>query len=234
MSKKRYFAVLAICMVTVLMACGHKKEDNNTDIVKTEAIEVYSVPVTGTFDNNEGELQFDGFAKDIEIIEVTDKEVTVSAVLADPYFTTVDAVEVTYTYEKEDEFYITGVNEIERVPIKPTVERNLDMFYEKGIEINFYNESGIGTYSVDVTKDTVSKIEYDPDCTISGERYLALSDHEFYYNGEVIFHCNDGKMYEGVVYMFYLPYEKKEDGWDGDAEWKLTGPGGDITLTEIK
>lgn len=245
---KKFFIVVLMFMVVALPGCGTGIKEK--DIIK--AIEKEELEIVGTYididyrylsteeDKAERELKFRAIPTNIKILEKektkNGTEVKVSANLENQYFKLNKEQIITFQLSNQegDIKVISSSIESGDMTVKPTLEFDMNMFYESEEKLRYFEANNEPMTVVDgeiknalhgewieleIAKENVVKIEYDRNGEISKEDYTA-NENDFYYRGKVIFTLENGKEYKGTVEITYAPKEKED--WDKEPKFWIS------------
>lgn len=248
---KKIFISSLMIMFVLIQGCGTGVKDE--DIIKV--LENYKIDVVGTYMNTLSrsssdyrsesvyELEFSAVPINIKIIEKNNdvSEVKVTANLENQYFRLEKEQVITYRLENQNgTLKVINANmETGDMTVKPTLEYNLDMFYEnvyeKNVNLRYFEDSdkplildngteiknplGGEWVDIELNRENVKSIDWVNGETLM-EDYL-ISKNDFSYSGVVIFTLKDGKKYEGNISIDYYPREDKN--WEEEPRYRGTG-----------
>lgn len=237
---KKILLLLMVISIGMLFV-GCKKDMKELISENNILFENFPLKVTGTYISSKyynGEMEeevrnkeFTGYATDILVEEVSNKTVKVTAIVKNAYFKLKERQTILFQVErnKNELNILDGELKTEDKTIEPTLNFDMDMFYEKEIKLEYqeqvekslYNPRGIDIIEIEVTKENIKSIKLDLTGEIGNSKNSSLTNNNFYYNGYCIFELQNGRTYIGHIYLYYMPNEK--DDWIEEAKWWIHG-----------
>lgn len=238
--------LLAICLGTsiLMVGCGQASkgeadsQDRHTQTTSSvsqgadqnllEQLENISLDVEGeyirkTIDNDSIEKEykrtreFTGNLKDVKIISQDKEDITVKAVVANDFYTTVEPITIHFQLKNNE--IGSGVIEDNQPKVQPTIPYTLDMIFGKELKLTYVE--GLEEKKFTVSRDTVEKIGYEYETGNVTGGFCGISD--FSYEGHVIFYCKDGRKLKQSVDIDYRPDKDKEYTLESDKSiWRIS------------
>lgn len=257
MRVKRIVMLTAMVALGIMMLSGCSKKTPKSIAEKAlkedvSVLENYEFDIVGRYEEinyyekgeqkevHDYEKEFEARATDIQINEITDDTISVTATIANKYYKLVKEHSVTYHYNVSDDNVITityaeigeeGDNEVE-----PTVKFDKKQFWEEEYLVfsvpDYFEVQGCKfptTRDETIEMSEVTDIEFDPQCkNAPGTPMGRISS--FTQNGEYIFTTKDGKKYNGIVHVEYMPNcnnkELKYSNEKIEPHWSISSPYG--------